>query len=71
MDMNILLEIDDISDVKLKCPLRYSYLSSYTYLLLEENLIALNLIFHKQEFLDTLERSLINNIISKKFKIHL
>ena len=58
--------MENVSEVKIKSSLRYSYLSSYVYLLLEENLIALNLLFHKEEFLDSLEKSLINPVMHER-----
>jgi hypothetical protein len=80
---NILLDLQDIIDIKIQAdvlqldtvrirdPVRYSYLASYIYLNLEEILISLNTFLNKQKFLDDLEDQLQQNFAASKFKLHI
>lgn len=65
-----MLEIDE-EEIELSNPTRYTYLTAYVYLTLEENLITLNTILNRQKFLDDLEDALLQNFAIQKFKLHL
>lgn len=55
IDLKIYFHVQQVDKIKINNPVRYSYLSSYTYLCLEECLISLNLFLTNQKFLDDLE----------------
>lgn len=61
----------EFKNIKVRDPVRYTYLYSYIYLYMEETLISLNTVLNKEKFLYDLEDILYTNFQQSKFKVHL
>jgi hypothetical protein len=57
-------------DLRIKHPVRYSYLYTYVLLLLEEIMISINMFLNRQKFLDDLEVLLTQNASAGKVHVH-